>query len=878
MRKPGLLAIGLLALSCSDGDAPRAPLASAATASATYVPRHDWWFYQAQGLDLGTAWRAQDYVLGPGWNEAQAPLGYGEDYVVDIPFGSDPNHKPITVYFRKSFFVADPARVASLRLDAMYDDGFVAYVNGQEIARASMPTGTIGFQTLASGHEANNVYVGFDVSAAARPALQAGWNTLAVEVHQASASSSDLVFDASLVAVEQVLNPPSPGGIARASTWSYWDKGGLAGTTWTLGAFDESSWSAGPGPLGYGESYLATNVGFGPSATNKLITTYFRKKFTVADPAAVTAIIGEVMFDDGIVVYLNGTRIGRDSMPSGTITSTTLAFSHEANNAYTRYDWSAQKPLLVAGENTIAVEVHQASASSSDLVFDLALTLTTSAPPPLPTQIARGSLWRYHDRGQDLGSAWQALGYDDTTWGSGPGPLGYGEPYLATTVGFGPDATHKYPTTYFRKKFSVANPAFVTSLHGELMYDDGAVVYLNGHEIARPSMQSGPITSSTFTGYAHEANNSYEAFNWFAAIPYLVAGENVIAVEVHQVTPSSSDLVFDLALQVGSEEVCGLPGCPALAPPEGTTLYGVWVSPANEVWAVGESGFVGRRAPTGLWCWCRPAPADKTLIAVWGSSASDVWMVGLAGTVRHFVGTGFASVDTGTTARLTDVWGSAGNDVFVVGDAGTVRHFNGSAWSGINVDAEHTLEGIWGASASAVWAVGSRRVQVVPEGSGEEAEVFRLDPDRSSWTREAAFLMEFGASNFKGVSGTSASDVWAVGERFDAGSAESFAFAAHFDGTAWSNATGPNEVTAARDYFDVAAGAPGGTWITGGDDFGTMVRFDAGSWSAAESFTNLLFAIDARGSELWAVGMNGKVLRWNGSAWVIDRPSSPPFP
>ena len=47
----------------------------------------------------------------------------------------------------------------------------------------------------------------------------------------------------------------------------------------------------------------------------------------------------------------------------------------ETGNRYQAFEWSAGRGLLVAGTNTIAVEVHQAAATSSDLVFDLALTL-----------------------------------------------------------------------------------------------------------------------------------------------------------------------------------------------------------------------------------------------------------------------------------------------------------------------------------------------------------------------------------------------------------------------------------------------------------------------------------------------------------------------
>src|SRR5258705_222996 len=86
------------------------------------------------------------------------------------------------------------AILLGLRIQAMYDDGLVLYINGQEAGRTSMPTGPVAFGTLAIGHEAENRYASIDVSAA-RGLLRAGSNTVAVEVHQAAPSSSDLVFD-----------------------------------------------------------------------------------------------------------------------------------------------------------------------------------------------------------------------------------------------------------------------------------------------------------------------------------------------------------------------------------------------------------------------------------------------------------------------------------------------------------------------------------------------------------------------------------------------------------------------------------------------------------------------------------------------------------
>lgn len=115
------------------------------------------------------------------------------------------------------------------------------------------------------------------------------------------------------------------------------------------------------------------------------------------------------------------------------------------------------------------------------------------------TLVARGSTWKYLDNGSNQGTAWRAAAFDDSTWSSGPAPLGYGDNQAqATIVSFGPDPNAKYITTYFRRNFQVANAAAVTSLQLELRRDDGAVVYINGTEVLRDAMPAGTITSSTF--------------------------------------------------------------------------------------------------------------------------------------------------------------------------------------------------------------------------------------------------------------------------------------------------------------------------------------------------------------------------------------------
>ena len=158
--------------------------------------------------------------------------------------------------------------------------------------------------------------------------------------------------------------------------------------------------------------------------------------------------------------------------------------------------------------------------------------------------ISTGAVWKYLDNGTDQGTAWQAPGFNDSTWASGPAQLGYGDGDEATILNFGPDPNNKYVTSYFRRSFNVADPTVYQDLIINLLRDDGAIVYINGTEVWRISMPTGPITYLAFATTAAEYNFETNVVSAAA----LVAGVNVIAVEVHQGTANSSDVSFDLGL------------------------------------------------------------------------------------------------------------------------------------------------------------------------------------------------------------------------------------------------------------------------------------------------------------------------------------------
>jgi len=118
-----------------------------------------------------------------------------------------------------------------------------------------------------------------------------------------------------------------------------------------------------------------------------------------------------------------------------------------------------------------------------------------SAPTTL---VSAGSSWRYLDTGVDPGAGWTAAAFDDASWAQGPAQLGYGDGDEATVVSYGGDASNKHTTTWFRSSFNVAAASAFSSLDLSVIRDDGVVVHLNGTEVYRSNIGTGPVGPNTF--------------------------------------------------------------------------------------------------------------------------------------------------------------------------------------------------------------------------------------------------------------------------------------------------------------------------------------------------------------------------------------------
>jgi hypothetical protein len=443
------------------------------------------WKYLDDGSDQGTAWRTPEFD-DSAWASGRAQLGYGDGDEATVVNGGPEDDRIITTYFRHRFFVPDRSVYFNLVVRVLRDDGAVVYLNGTEVFRSNMPTGKANFLTPAivaiedEHFQATNIDLGLLID---------GDNLLAVEIHQANRTSSDISFDLDLqpnvpptppevdltqptntvftapatVALEAVVSdvddpishveffldtslvhtdfassdsvfstvtsnlaagsyvlrvvaedksglrgtsapvqitvlgsPMITPLIATGAVWKYLDTGINAGRSWVQPAFDDSGWKMGRAELGYGDAVEgrseATVLSFGGNANSKYITSYFRHSFSAAHVATFTNLAFQVLRDDGAVIYLNGTEIFRMNMPTnGSITFQTKAAAAVGGvDETTFYPMDISPSLLSEGQNLLAVEIHQATADSSDISFDLKLDgMSPPGPVGPPIHIER---------------------------------------------------------------------------------------------------------------------------------------------------------------------------------------------------------------------------------------------------------------------------------------------------------------------------------------------------------------------------------------------------------------------------------------------------------------------------------------------------------
>ena len=196
-------------------------------------------------------------------------------------------------------------------------------------------------------------------------------------------------------------------------------------------------------------------------------------------------------------------------------------------------------------ESRVQTECKETSSGFSSLYTFKTLNSFPDAEEIIPLN----STWKYMDNGSNQNTAWRAIDFNDSGWRSGNTELGYGDGDEATIISYGSDANNKYITCYFRKSFNLFDPTSFTGLELQLLRDDGAVVYLNGAEVFRSNMPSGSITYTTLASSAVSGSDEKKFYSIPVNPSLLLPGKNVVAVEAHQSSKSSSDVSFNFRLK-----------------------------------------------------------------------------------------------------------------------------------------------------------------------------------------------------------------------------------------------------------------------------------------------------------------------------------------
>ena len=182
------------------------------------------------------------------------------------------------------------------------------------------------------------------------------------------------------------------------------------------------------------------------------------------------------------------------------------------------------------------------------LVDDIKITLRETVFEVLETLVAADEEWRYFKGTEEPSSprdAWRQPDFDDTNWAVGKTPIGFGEEEVAEGTELA-DMRENYSSFYVRKEFTLEDPENLEGLVFDVTFDDGFVAYLNGALIQAANMRAEDGTIKD--AYDDLATTSREMGNVLIELEehkeLLVAGRNVIALQMHNRTLRGNDAFF----------------------------------------------------------------------------------------------------------------------------------------------------------------------------------------------------------------------------------------------------------------------------------------------------------------------------------------------
>jgi len=284
------------------------------------------------------------------------------------------------------------------------------------------------------------------------------------------------------------------------------------------------------------QARVTDNLGAVGISTNVMIT--------VIAPPPVVAIVSPT---NGAII-ISGTSVNLSATAtSGGGSAALVSFFVDGNLMGSVTDpfafpWTASPP----GYHTISAIAYDAQGQASTVVSNRVFVQAVAANPVL---VPAGADWRYLDNGVDQGASWMETSFVDDAWPIGTAKFGFNNNAnsgITTVLSYGPDSANRYRTYYFRRQFVVPTLNGMTNLLLEVQRDDGVALYLNGANLYRNNLPAGTLTYSQLATNASDNGNTWQS----AILPLagLIVGTNLLAAEVHQSSPGSSDSALDLRL------------------------------------------------------------------------------------------------------------------------------------------------------------------------------------------------------------------------------------------------------------------------------------------------------------------------------------------
>jgi len=158
------------------------------------------------------------------------------------------------------------------------------------------------------------------------------------------------------------------------------------------------------------------------------------------------------------------------------------------------------------------------------------------------TLINQGDEFKYLIPNSEPNFNWKELSFNDSSWSSGFSGFGYGDDDDATII------QNNTESIYLRKKFTINDITSISSLILDLDYDDAFVAYINGIEVARANINGLPPAYNSGTITDHEAEmysgGSPERFMITDFNSVLIEGENILTIQAHNISETSSDFTI----------------------------------------------------------------------------------------------------------------------------------------------------------------------------------------------------------------------------------------------------------------------------------------------------------------------------------------------